>query len=82
VRFILFREDDPKHLVLEDLSPLDCLLVFYICMFAGSFGVYTLCMFGVLAFLAYFICLTFVTLEVLHFFCDWKSPINEERETT
>jgi len=70
VKFILFREDFPKHRVIENISPLHAIVVFYPCLFAGLLGFIVLVYATFLGFMVYYATIGIVVLEILHYLCD------------
>lgn len=70
VKFVLFREDFPKHRVIENITPLHALLIFYLCLFTGLFGLLVLAYATFIGFIVYYGTVAVATLEVLHYLCD------------
>jgi len=70
VKFALFKEDFPKHHIIEHISPLHAVLVSYLSFFLGLFGFVFLAYTTFLGFIAYYIIVAVVTLQVLHYLCD------------
>lgn len=70
VKFILFKEDFPKHRIIENLSPLHAIIAFYLSLFIGSFGCIVLAHANFLGFIAYYVIVAVMMLEVLHYLCD------------
>jgi hypothetical protein len=70
VKFALFREDFPRHHIIENINPLHAALVFYICLLIGSFGLVILAYTTFLGFMAYYTIVAVTALEALHYLCD------------
>jgi len=70
VKFILFKEAFPKHRVIENISPLHAVLVFYVCLFIALLGFMVLAYATFLGFLAYYVIVAIATIEALHCLCD------------
>ncbi|MEM3458504.1 MAG: hypothetical protein QXN36_02615 [Candidatus Bathyarchaeia archaeon] len=70
LRFMLFREDFPKHRVVERISPLHAIVVFYVCLFAGLLGLFVFAYATFLGFIAYYVTVGVAALEILHCMYD------------
>jgi len=70
VKFILFKEDKPKHRVFENLSPLHALAAFYLSLFLGAFGFVVFVHTSIIGFVAYYVVVAIAVLEALHYLCD------------
>ena len=70
VKFILFREDFPKHRVIENITPLYVIMVFYACLFAGFLGFMVLAYATFLGFIVYYATVSVAVLEILHHLYD------------
>ena len=70
VRFLLFREDFPKHRVVEEITPWHAILVFYVSLFVGLLGFMVLAYASFFGFVAYYVAVAIGVLEVMHWLCD------------
>jgi len=70
IKFVLFREDFPKHRVIENITPLHAIGVFYICLFAGILGFMVLAYATFLGFIFYYAIVGVAMLEILHHLYD------------
>lgn len=70
VRFLLFREDFPKHRVIEEITPWHAILVFYVSLFVGLLGFMVLAYATFFGFVAYYVAVAIGILEIMHWLCD------------
>ena len=70
VKFVLFREDFPKHRVIEKITPWHAILVFYVSLFVGLLGFMVLAYASFVGFVAYYVAVAIGTLEAMHWLCD------------
>ncbi|MBX5328543.1 MAG: hypothetical protein QHH18_02930 [Candidatus Bathyarchaeota archaeon] len=70
LRFILLIEDFPKHRVVEKISPLHAVVVFYLCLFTGLLGFFVFAYTTFLGFIAYYVTVGVAVLEILHYMYD------------
>jgi len=70
LKFVMFKEDFPRHRVIENISPLHAITIFYLCLFAGLLGFIVLAYATFLGFMVYYATIGIVVLEILHYLCD------------
>jgi len=70
VKFMLFREEFPKHRVIEKITPWHAILVFYVSLFVGLLGFMVLAYATFVGFMAYYAAVAVGALEVMHYLCD------------
>jgi len=69
-RFLLFKEDNPKHFVLKDISPFTCVITFFVAFISGILGFVALAHLNILGFVTYYVIVAVIWLELLHILCD------------
>jgi hypothetical protein len=70
LKFLLFREENPKHQVVRSLHPLHALGVFYFCLIVPSVVFFALMPFGVILTYLGEIALVLGVLELMHILYD------------
>ena len=70
LKFLLFKEDKPKHRVMKNLNPGLIVLIPFLCLLLGFSGLVVWVKTTFLGFLAYYVIVAVTTLEILHCLYD------------
>lgn len=71
LKFLLFREDNPKHNIWQDFSPLDLALLFtFEIPLSIAFVIYGFVFFGVIGFFVAYITFALLAIEIPHCIFD------------